>query len=129
MQLPLDLTLKNSQVIHFRLLQPGDAQRVLDYFNPISAEKTFITFQGKQLTLKEEEEYLDGFLKKIIELTISESINHISAMKIITLGVFASNTVAHKMYQDFGFVEYGNLPDGIHHNDNYVNHLYMYKVV
>jgi len=31
------------------------------------------------------------------------------------------------MYQKFGFVEYGRLPEGVLHNHTYVDTVYMYR--
>ncbi len=42
-----------------------DLQDLLEYINTLSKEETFILFQGKQLTLEEEREWLEGMLKKI----------------------------------------------------------------
>lgn len=42
-----------------------DLQQMLGYINTISSEKTFILFQGEQVTLEEEKEYLESQLKKI----------------------------------------------------------------
>lgn len=42
-----------------RYPQQGDAQALLDYVNPLSAEQTFILLQGEQLTLEDEQKYLD----------------------------------------------------------------------
>lgn len=44
-----------------------DAEAMCDYINTLSAEKTFILFQGEQMTLEKEQEYLDGQLEKIKE--------------------------------------------------------------
>ena len=37
----------------------------MDFINKISLEKTFITFQGEQLTLKEETKYINNKLEQI----------------------------------------------------------------
>lgn len=44
-----------------------DLQQMLDYINTLSSEKTFLLFQGEQMTLEEEKIYLDDQLKKIEE--------------------------------------------------------------
>lgn len=50
-----------------RYPKPEDLQRMRDYINTLSSEKTFILFQGEQVTLDEEKEYLESQLKKIEE--------------------------------------------------------------
>lgn len=48
-----------------RLPQEGDAKAMCDYMNEISNEKTYITWQGEQMTLEQEEKYLNSQLEKI----------------------------------------------------------------
>lgn len=43
----------------------SDAPALLNYINQLSAEDTFITLSGEQLTLEEEEQYLSSALKQI----------------------------------------------------------------
>lgn len=45
----------------------GDTQILLDYINTLSKEKTFIRFQGEQLTLEEEQQFVDKNIKGISE--------------------------------------------------------------
>lgn len=61
--------------ILIRYIKVGDTQILLDYFNTLSKEKTFIRFQGEEITLSEEEKYvksiLDGLSKnKIVKLLV-----------------------------------------------------------
>lgn len=42
----------------FRYPQPTDLEGLRDYINQLSAERTFIRFQGTQVSLEEEEKYL-----------------------------------------------------------------------
>jgi len=55
--------------IIIRYLEKGDEVEMTRYINELSKEKTFITFQGEEITFKGEKEYADGFLKKIAEKT------------------------------------------------------------
>ncbi len=48
-----------------RYPRSGDAKTMCDYINKLSKEKTYITYQGEKITLKEEEEYLKSQLEKI----------------------------------------------------------------
>lgn len=57
--------LKDTREIVFRYPKIGDAGAMLDYINTLSKEKTFIRFQGEQLTLDFEIKRLTDLLKKI----------------------------------------------------------------
>lgn len=50
-------------------------------------------------------------------------------LEIVVLEMFASNSFAKEMYQKYGFVEYGNLPNGIKLKKSYIDRIYMYKNV
>ncbi len=173
-------TITNKQVV-LRHPKLSDAEEMQKYINTLSSEQTFIRFQGEQLTLKQEEEWISGILDKfekktgvtlfaivdnqiagvcdinmlglvenhigLFGLTINKNFrnekigqlltekvlelatSHMPQMKIVTLSVFANNPAAIHVYKKFGFVEYGNLPDGILHRGEYVDHIYMYKKV
>ena len=56
---------KKGKVFIVRYPVMGDLKKLLDYFNTISKEQTFIRFQGEQLTLDEEKKYLESLLEKI----------------------------------------------------------------
>lgn len=58
---------KKDLEILVRYPKQEDLQQMLDYINTLSAEKTFLLFQGEQVTLEEEKIYLDDQLKKIEE--------------------------------------------------------------
>lgn len=49
----------------FRLPLESDAQAMMDYFNSISAEKTYITYQGEHIALEYEQEYLGNLAEKM----------------------------------------------------------------
>ncbi len=71
----------------------------------------------------------EGIGSRLMKLAIEEAKNNLLGLEIITLGCFANNDLAIKMYQKFGFLEYGNLPKGIKLENGYTDHIYMYKVV
>jgi RimJ/RimL family protein N-acetyltransferase len=52
-------TKKGNELI-IRYLNKKDAENQLSFINLISQEKTYITFQGEKLTLKEEQKYVDS---------------------------------------------------------------------
>lgn len=57
----------NSREVVIRAPQFSDAQAMQEYINELSAEKTFILLQGKQMTLEEEQAYVKSNLKNIEE--------------------------------------------------------------
>ncbi len=70
-----------------------------------------------------------GIGKKLMELVLSESIKNISSLILIELEVFGNNPLAKKMYEKFGFEEFGRLPQGILHQGKFVDAVLMYKRV
>ncbi len=53
--------------IKIRYLEPGDLGEMLKYINALSAERTFITYQGEKITEQQEIEYIARQLKKMRE--------------------------------------------------------------
>lgn len=156
-----------------------DVHILRDYINALSKEQTFIMFQGEQISLKEETEYLNKQIEKIgknkavkllvfnknkligvsdiimqdkasdhigafgitvvkefrnqgigkllMKLVLEEAKKKIKDLRIISLGIFSGNKTASKMYEKFGFKEYGKLPKGLKYKDRYVDHIYLYK--
>lgn len=51
--------------VSLRYPKSGDAPILLDFINKLSREQTYILFQGEQLTLEDEEHYLEGRLAAI----------------------------------------------------------------
>lgn len=68
-----------------------------------------------------------GIGKKLLEITENESIKNLSGLEILTLGVFACNIKARKMYKKSGYIEEGLLPNGIKLENGYDDHVFMYK--
>lgn len=66
---------------------------------------------------------IGSFLMRIV---LREAKKKFPRLKIVTLGVFANNQIARKMYAKFGFREYGKLPKGFTTARGYVDHIYMY---
>ena len=171
----------NQLELIFRNPKITDAREMLKYINTLSLERTYIRFQGEQLTLKEETVYLkeqiklikknkavkilvfhkteligiadvnmkdktechlglfgitikkeyrgQGIGKELMKLCLTEANKQLKGLKIIILEVFAPNKKAVKMYQGFGFKQYGLLPKGACTAKGYVNSLEMYKTV
>ncbi len=170
---------KSGQDIIIRYLGPDDVVEMTRYINELSKEKTFITFQGEEVSPEGEKEYLDGFLKKIkektalkllvihdskvigvsdihlgertqkhigifgitvakefrgqgigkllMDLILNEARKEMPYIKIVTLAVFAKNSIARRIYEGFGFIEYGKLPNGIMRNNAFEDEIFMYK--
>jgi len=57
-------TKKNRQIT-IRYVKKQDVRFIMDYMNILSKERTFIRFQGEQLSLKDEKKYLDSFLAQM----------------------------------------------------------------
>ncbi|MBI4359271.1 MAG: GNAT family N-acetyltransferase [Candidatus Nealsonbacteria bacterium] len=172
---------KKGREIVVRYPLGSDVSALRNYINILSREKTFIRFQGEQVSLADEKKYLASYLKKIkkneavklmvfhqnrlvavadinledkisghvgvfgitvakdfrregvgkllMKLVLKEA-KQIKKLKIITLGVFANNSIALRMYQKrFGLKEYGRLPQGIKHRGKFIDHIFLYKRV
>lgn len=156
-----------------------DTEKTLNFVNTLSAEHTFIRYQGEQLTLAEESEIMkeqtdkikkgmltalfafsgselvgtssislgdktsahvgefgimiasklrhQGIGKLLMRSVLTEAMNNHPGLKIVTLCIFDGNEIARKMYEAFGFKEYGILPEGLRYRNQFINHIYMYK--
>lgn len=71
----------------------------------------------------------EGIGKTLMEIVLKEAKENLKDLKIITLGVFGNNPIARSLYEKKGFVEFGNLPKGILHKGEAVDHIYMYKAI
>ncbi len=70
-----------------------------------------------------------GVGKQLMTTVIEEATKQISRLEIITLEVYSKNLVALELYNEFGFIEYGNLPNGVKREDEYDNAIFMYKKI
>ena len=50
-------------------------------------------------------------------------------LKIVTLGVFETNTRAKYVYEKLGFRECGRIPGEIYKNGRYIDHITMVKIL
>jgi hypothetical protein len=57
-------TAKDGTKFLIRSPEVGDVESVWKYINRLSKEKTFIRFQGEELTIKQEEEFIAKSLKE-----------------------------------------------------------------
>ncbi|MDE3046933.1 MAG: GNAT family N-acetyltransferase [Verrucomicrobiota bacterium] len=171
----------NQVDVLFRCPRASDASAMRGYINTLSLERTFIRQQGEQISLEEEEKYLDSLLNKISEqravqllafhrdhligiagvemqtkteahvgiLAISvakewrrqgvgkllmnavlqEAVHSLPSLQIITLSVHSTNSTAIQLYRKCDFHEWGRLPKGTKHQEEYVDLVHMYKTV
>ena len=70
-----------------------------------------------------------GIGKLLMKLALDEAVKNIPDLEIVVLQVFANNSLAHKMYKKFGFVDYGRLPNGIKLEEGYRDDIFMFKNV
>lgn len=71
----------------------------------------------------------EGVGNLLMKFILKEAKQNLKGLKIITLGVFANNSVAINFYKKSGFKNYGVLPSGLLHRGKYIDHRYMYKRV
>jgi ribosomal protein S18 acetylase RimI-like enzyme len=58
-----------------------------------------------------------------------EAKKELPQLRVVTLEGFGNNPLAKAMYEKFGFVEYGRLPEGVVHRGQYVDSVWMYRNV
>jgi hypothetical protein len=56
---------RQGKSILIRYIQKNDAEALCHYMNTLSEERTFVRFQGEQLTLEEETAYINSQLQRI----------------------------------------------------------------
>lgn len=174
-------TTKTGKSLTFRYPTIDDVEILKNFINKISLEKTFITYQGEQVSLEGETKWLnsklediqnkkgvfvlafiddklvgdsdiesgiffarhvgnfgitididfrgDGVGELLMDLVIKEAVKNIDGLKIIKLGVFSNNSIAQGLYKKMGFIEYGRLPGGVKHREDFVDEILMYKLV
>lgn len=170
---------KKGKDIIIRYPVKSDLNEMWRYINKLSKEKTFVRFQGEEITLKEEEKFVkktlknirekktlqllvfhkdhligissiemydrvikhvglfgisvekeyrsEGIGRQLMKCVVEEAKKRLSDLRIITLSHFEVNSIARKMYEDFGFKEYGILPKGLFYRENYIDYVFMYK--
>lgn len=69
----------------------------------------------------------EGIGKLLIELLLKEAEKEIQDLKIVTLEVYSKNSIAKRIYEGFGFIEYGLLPNGINRDNTFEDAILMYK--
>ncbi len=170
---------KKGRDIIVRYPEIGDVEKMLQFINEASEERTFISSQGEKETLESETKYLkdklktikeaksvqllafcnnelvgeseihmmdkvekhigifgitirkgfrgEGMGKLLMDLVLKEAKGKIPDIRIVTLDVFSTNSIAKDLYKKMGFVEYGMLPEGIYRNGQFEDSVLMYK--
>lgn len=170
---------KTGKEIVIRYPEIGDEHEMWRYINELSKEKTFVRFQGEEVSFEDEMSYLNSQLKKIGEKKVitllgfyknkliaisdvnmrdktekhvgvfgisvarefrnegigrllmdkifEEAVKEIPDLKIVTLEVYQKNSIAKRIYEGFGFKEYGLLPNGIMRDNAFEDAILMYK--
>lgn len=70
-----------------------------------------------------------GVGRAFMNTVIEEAKKHIPTLEIIILTVHAKNGIACSLYESFGFIKYGSLPNGVKLEDGYMDQVMMYKLV
>lgn len=65
-QIAIEKLVKNRKVV-IRYMDKDDAELMLEYINKLSKEQTFVMLQGEELTIEEEQKYVEETTKKMIE--------------------------------------------------------------
>lgn len=68
-----------------------------------------------------------GLGNMLTKVSLKEAKEKLPGIKIVTLGVYSTNTVARNLYKKQGFIEYGNLPNGITRGGKFEDAVLMYK--
>lgn len=69
----------------------------------------------------------EGIGKLLMEKVFEEARKEIPQLKIVTLEVYQKNSIARRVYEGFGFKEYGLLPNGIMRDNAFEDEVLMYK--
>jgi ribosomal protein S18 acetylase RimI-like enzyme len=70
-----------------------------------------------------------GIGKKLMELLFQTARTELAGVTMITLEVFARNSIARRFYEHMDFVQYGVLPKGIQLSDGFDDALLMYRAL
>lgn len=118
-----------------RSIQKGDRVQVLAFVDGELAGSTEITrdpFDSNRhrggLGISVAQKFRgQGVGELLMRTVIEEAKARLEGVRLVTLTVFGNNPNAIRLYEKVGFVEYGRLPGGVLHRDQYVDEVYMAK--
>ena len=64
-----------------------------------------------------------------MEKVLEEAEKNLLGLKSIVLGVMANNPIALNLYKEFGFIEYGTLPEAFFYKGEYIAEIRMCKKI
>ena len=82
---------------------------------------------GKISVMVDKEFREDGIGKFLIDFILEKA--KAMKIKIVSLTVFSDNEIAIKLYKQFGFKEWGRLPNGLFRKNKYSDTVKMYKEI
>jgi RimJ/RimL family protein N-acetyltransferase len=116
--------LKNSRKGH-SILMVTEVNGKFAAINDISRQRADVNKHVVDLGIALGKEYRGvGIGRKMLETLILLARKELKA-EIITLRVFGSNRVAHRLYSSLGFIEIGRVPKGIKHYGRYHDDVIM----
>jgi len=69
----------------------------------------------------------EGIGRLLMRLVLKEVEKELTDLKIVTLEVYSTNSIAQNLYQKMGFIHYGKLPNGIMRAGIFEDAILMYK--
>ncbi|MBZ0298002.1 MAG: GNAT family N-acetyltransferase [Anaerolineae bacterium] len=70
-----------------------------------------------------------GVGELLMQTVYDQAVARLPGLSMVTLSVFGNNPIAINLYRKMGYIEYGRLPDGFRHREQFVDRVEMYKVV
>lgn len=172
---------KKGKLFFLRYPTEDDVVVMWEYINKLSKERTYISFQGEEISLADENAFVvattqkiqskeavlllafcddilvgiseiemktrveshvgvfgisiakehrgEGIGKILMQKVMEESEKHLPQLQLVVLQVYENNAVGKALYKQLGFVEYGTLPQGIKHQEKFVDSVLLYKKV
>lgn len=93
----IEIKLQSGQLLTLRPPTSADAKILQTYINQLSAERTFIRYQGEEITLKQEQEYVDGLVEKIAKQQVYHLLGFVDGQLVAAAGIeLGDKTEAHQ---------------------------------
>lgn len=82
-----------------------------------------------ELQININREFRGKGLGKILLTEVLSLAKETLGLKLVTLNVFGVNKSAISLYEKFGFIKYGELPQAIYYKGAYISEVLMYKIL